>query len=336
MVRVKSQLRILWDCCTVFSAMVRVKSQLRILWDCCNISSALVRVKSQLRILWDCCNLSSALVRVKSQLRILWDCCNLSSALVQVQSQLRFPWHCCNLSSALVQVVTVKNSISSAFVGYYNSNNLKCFYIGIWIRDIRYKCNLLLTQVNKILKNLESKKLIKAVKSVAASKKKVYMLYNLEPDRTVTGGAWYSDQDFESEFVEVLNQQCFKYLEQKASLARENQVDPIAQRNAAFTSLSDVWKYISELGISKVQLSVDDIETIMDTLIYDGKVERSVTASTSSGEASSKLYRAMKPLVPTTGLMRMPCGSCPVFDQCCEGGPVSPTNCVYMKEWLEY
>lgn len=43
------------------------------------------------------------------------------------------------------------------------------------------------------------------------------MLYNLEPDRSVTGGAWYSDQDFESEFVEVLNQQCFKFLEQRVS-----------------------------------------------------------------------------------------------------------------------
>lgn len=43
------------------------------------------------------------------------------------------------------------------------------FWKGIWIRDIRFKCNLLLTQVNKILKNLETKKLIKAVKSVAVS-----------------------------------------------------------------------------------------------------------------------------------------------------------------------
>ena len=43
----------------------------------------------------------------------------------------------------------------------------------------------------------------------------MYMLFNLEPDITVTGGAWYSDQDFESEFVEVLNQQCYKYLEQR-------------------------------------------------------------------------------------------------------------------------
>lgn len=40
---------------------------------------------------------------------------------------------------------------------------------GIWIRDIRFKSNLIMTQLNKILKNLESKKLIKAVKSVNVS-----------------------------------------------------------------------------------------------------------------------------------------------------------------------
>ena len=34
---------------------------------------------------------------------------------------------------------------------------------------MRFKSNLPLTEVNKILKNLESKKLIKAVKSVAVS-----------------------------------------------------------------------------------------------------------------------------------------------------------------------
>ena len=48
------------------------------------------------------------------------------------------------------------------------------------------------------------------------------MLFNLTPDRSVTGGAWYSDQDFESEFVEVLNQQCFKFLQQKAENAEKD------------------------------------------------------------------------------------------------------------------
>ncbi|KAI0217572.1 DNA-directed RNA polymerase III subunit RPC6 [Lamellibrachia satsuma] len=208
---------------------------------------------------------------------------------------------------------------------------------GIWIRDIRYKCNLLLTEVNKILKNLESKKLIKAVKSVSASKKKVYMLFNVEPDRSVTGGAWYSDQDFESEFVEVLNQQCFKFLEQKATAAREAKTNPMAQKNAAYASSAEIWKYINELGISKVQLSVEDIEMILDTLIYDGKVERSIVAG-GGGDAGGqmKLYRATPHITQPTGLMRTPCGVCPVFHECHAGGIISPTNCVYMKEWLEY
>lgn len=37
---------------------------------------------------------------------------------------------------------------------------------GIWIRDIRIKSNLNATQLNKVLKSLETKKNIKAVKSV--------------------------------------------------------------------------------------------------------------------------------------------------------------------------
>uniref|UniRef100_UPI00398F16AF DNA-directed RNA polymerase III subunit RPC6 isoform X1 n=2 Tax=Pristiophorus japonicus TaxID=55135 RepID=UPI00398F16AF len=211
---------------------------------------------------------------------------------------------------------------------------------GIWSRDIRYKSNLPLTEINKILKNMESKKLIKAVKSVAASKKKVYMLYNLQPDRSVTGGAWYSDQDFESEFVEVLNQQCFKFLQNKAEVARESKQSPMVQRNSSFATSHEVWKYICELGISKVELSMEDIETILNTLIYDGKVEITIIAAkegtVGSVDGQMKLYRAVNPIIQPTGLMRTPCGMCPVFDDCHEGGEISPATCFYMTDWLEF
>lgn len=40
---------------------------------------------------------------------------------------------------------------------------------GIWIRDIRYQSNLLPNQLHKIVKGLENKKVIKAVKSVSVS-----------------------------------------------------------------------------------------------------------------------------------------------------------------------
>ena len=126
--------------------------------------------------------------------------------------------------------------------------------LGTWIRDIRIKSNLVQTQLNKVLKSLEAKKLIKAVKCVNATKKRVYMLYNLEPDRSVTGGAWYSDQDFESEFVEILNQQCHRFLYHKLEKGRECEEGPIVAKNMSMASSKEVLGFISDLGISKVQL----------------------------------------------------------------------------------
>lgn len=118
---------------------------------------------------------------------------------------------------------------------------------GIWNRDIRTKSSLNQTTLNKILKALEGKKLIKSVSSVSvnkiqnlsldnenllsnnflfqAAKKKVYMLFNLQPDRSVTGGSWYSDNEFESELVDVLNQQCYRILQQKAEGAKQKPVN---------------------------------------------------------------------------------------------------------------
>lgn len=50
------------------------------------------------------------------------------------------------------------------------------------------------------------------------------MLFNLQPDRSITGGSWYSDNEFESEFVEILNQQCYRILVQKAEAAKQKPV----------------------------------------------------------------------------------------------------------------
>ena len=44
----------------------------------------------------------------------------------------------------------------------------------------------------------------------------------------------------------------FSYNVFQVESARETKVDPIAQINGSYTSSKDVWKYISELGISKV------------------------------------------------------------------------------------
>jgi DNA-directed RNA polymerase III subunit RPC6 len=42
--------------------------------------------------------------------------------------------------------------------------------------------------------------------------KKVYMLAELKPSKEHTGGAWYTDQTFDAEFVNVLKQQCVQFV----------------------------------------------------------------------------------------------------------------------------
>ncbi|XP_037081099.1 DNA-directed RNA polymerase III subunit RPC6-like [Pollicipes pollicipes] len=86
--------------------------------------------------------------------------------------------------------------------------------------------------------------------------------------------------------------------------------------------------------MSNVSLSVPDIEKILDTLIYDGKVERRLQAGSGS-EDQLKLYRATQTLLPPVGLIKTPCGICPVIDQCSDVGSVTPQLCMYLKEWLE-
>ena len=72
--------------------------------------------------------------------------------------------------------------------------------------------------------------------------------------------------------------------------------------------------YPSFSGI-QVPLTVDNIQTILNTLLYDGKAEMTVVVSQVTGEGEGdiqKLYRASPPLLQSTGFSRVPCGVCPV------------------------
>lgn len=201
---------------------------------------------------------------------------------------------------------------------------------GVWIRDIRVKSNLIMTQLNKILKNLENKKLIKEVKSVTGTRKKVYMLYNMVPDRSVTGGAWYQDRDFEVEFVDVLNQQSLRFLRMRKEEADKCNEGPMVAKQKSMCTVGEVHKFISDLGISKINLDDEDLETILKIVVYDGHAERI------SQVDGTFLYRAIPPALPTTGLVQIPCGVCPVLKNCsATNGLITPRTCSYMEDWLE-
>lgn len=61
---------------------------------------------------------------------------------------------------------------------------------------------------------------------------------------------------------------------------------------------------------------MEDIETILNTLIYDGKVEMNIIAAKEGTvgcvDGQMKLYRGVNPIIQPTGLVKTPCGLCPV------------------------
>lgn len=154
------------------------------------------------------------------------------------------------------------------------------------------------------------------------------MLYDLEPDSSVTGGAWYQDQDFESEFVDVLSQQCHRYLLQRAEDSVKFGGGPLLVRNRSYATAEDVHKFIADLGISKVTLSVTDMESILYTVVLDNKAERIVKGN------GSYLYRAINNFLPSPGVVKAVCGICPIANRCADTGLINPKVCTYLTEWL--
>ncbi|KAF8774800.1 DNA-directed RNA polymerase III subunit RPC6 like protein [Argiope bruennichi] len=151
-------------------------------------------------------------------------------------------------------VYAFKNDGSRKSQGANNEENLileavkKSGNNGIAPKEIKYVTNLPQPQITKILKSMEAKRLIKSI--VSSTKKKLFMLYGLEPSHAVTGGTFYSGQEFETEFVDVLGEQCYRYLLQAKGLA-EKFSDPVSQRHASFKSSREICDYINSLKISK-------------------------------------------------------------------------------------
>jgi hypothetical protein len=92
---------------------------------------------------------------------------------------------------------------------------------GIWKRDIKHKTGLVEKEVEKILKTLQKKKLVKMEKTVLRQNGKMFFLYDIQPSAEHTGGVWYSRPrpgdpsqapEFDSVGVKDIADACHKFV----------------------------------------------------------------------------------------------------------------------------
>mmetsp|Transcript_21007 Transcript_21007/g.43823 ORF Transcript_21007/g.43823 Transcript_21007/m.43823 type:complete len:303 (-) Transcript_21007:44-952(-) len=142
---------------------------------------------------------------------------------------------------------------------------------GLWTKDIKIQSGLPANTLTKIYKTLEGRMAIKTVKSITSKSKKMYMLYDLEPAKELTGGPWYTDQDFDHQFIDELRTYCLTRID-----------------NSESQSVAEITTQLELDAISKVKLTKTDVKQLLRTLELDGQVE-------AFSEGGENRYRTMKP-----------------------------------------
>ena len=127
---------------------------------------------------------------------------------------------------------------------------------GIWTRDIKMVTNIPQHTLTKTLKVLEQRNLIKSVRSVVSKSKKLYMLYDIIPAKEITGGPWYTDQEFDTEFVDHLRDYIVRIV-----------------KKFRYADLREVNNEVTSSGVVGVQLSLDELESVLKALVFDGFLE---------------------------------------------------------------
>lgn len=103
-----------------------------------------------------------------------------------------------------------------------------------------------------------------------------------------------------------------------------------------YPKIDPLTEFILDSGCCKddVVLTAADVGLALDLMVLDKKIEE---VDCGRGGIGYKVTRmSMKPEVDRFNTFtEAPCGKCPVFDLCEEGGPVGPSNCEYFTEWLK-
>lgn len=125
---------------------------------------------------------------------------------------------------------------------------------------------------------------------------------------------------------------------------------PLPAGYTNYPTVRDLARMLSASGITgNTILSEQDVKKLVDVLVWDNLLEPVRVA----GRHGYRVVRVAKqsarhwagnqdpaardgggPEPYVSAYTEAPCGRCPVFDICEEGGPVGPSNCEYFQRWL--
>ncbi|CEL58998.1 DNA-directed RNA polymerase III subunit C34 [Rhizoctonia solani AG-1 IB] len=149
---------------------------------------------------------------------------------------------------------------------------------GIWTKHLK-STELHQSIITRALKSLEKKGLVKSIKSVKHPTRKIYILANLQPSVEVSGGPWYNNSEFESEFVQTLCKACLNFIQQQSYPVHKpkSKLSPRAlfpsSASSRYPTAAAVLSFLKGAHITDTPLEISHVESLLQVLVYDGLVE---------------------------------------------------------------
>lgn len=244
---------------------------------------------------------------------------------------------------------------------------------GVWTKTIKARTNLHQAVMNRCLKSLEAKNYVKSVRNVKYPQRKIYMLAGLQPSEEVTGGAWFTDGVLDADFIHSLGVWIERWVSTRswydtekaagqknkrrgaqidAPKADDSQYLPYLPSHPGYPTVATITQAINASGLTPVTMGEGSIAQLLEMLCYDGKlISLRDGAAYKSVRKPSQISRqrdlgGLQGLGDShelpelsqggNGMTELPCGQCPVFSLCHEGGQISPKTCIYFDEWLSF
>ncbi|KTW26784.1 hypothetical protein T552_02785 [Pneumocystis carinii B80] len=197
---------------------------------------------------------------------------------------------------------------------------------GIWSRTIKIKTNLHTTVLNRALKSLESKQLIKAVKSVKNPTRKIFMIYDLVPSIELTGGPWFTDQEMDLEFIERLQGALYRYILSHSYPKSSDGLFPPSY--SGYLTAQQIHSWLKNSGITEVDLELSDVVSLLNVLVYDRKIEYCL-----NGTAFKALRKpTYKDIYEST---ESACDFCSLDNTYSKEKNLSTNSCIYFRSWFD-
>jgi len=94
----------------------------------------------------------------------------------------------------------------------------------------------------------------------------------------LTGGPWYTDNELDTQFIELLSRACLKFIQDRCFPQRKSQETQLTlfpiSNSPQYPTAQQIRNFLKQRRITETDLTVEHVEMLLNVLVLDGEIEK--------------------------------------------------------------